>query len=245
MGNNRFAGFDKLTIEEQTEMMRDYLEEQVKIFIVGTSSFNEQNASFKAIAVSSILFHKLKEISKDRNVSFSKLTKEMLDKAFKNYNGQIMDYTAYFLKALDYQSESEKLATACDFAWNSAVQLMPYMKESTNYNCPNNPYMLYALNMIGVKRIISAQEFVDSKTNRINPYQLSSFKKEFERYFTEALNNNLQIEQIEGSGSLVKEIAAPKPNQALLGSPDSPLKALNEDVKRIGENVMPIIEGRG
>ncbi len=162
---------------------------------------------------------------------------DMQQYVLSNYNGFKYPPLELFTKGLGIMSESEKLATACDFAWSSAVQLMPYMKESTSYNSENK-HMLYALNMIGIKRIVAAQEFVDNKTNRINPYQLNSFKKEFERYFQEALKNNLRVEEIKGSGSLVKEIAAPKPNQALLGSSESPLKMIDENVKRISENIM-------
>jgi hypothetical protein len=237
MSNNRFAGFDKLTAQEQENMMKDYLEEQVKIFIVGTSSLNEQNASFKAIAVSNILFYKVKEMSKEKGISFSSLIKNMIKNSLRAYDGDIHDYTAFFLKSLGYVSETEKLATACDFAWKNLEPRLPRLVRSYNY-FSEDKHLLYALNRIGVERIAGAQEVVDMYNNKINKWELKSIKEDFYKYYAEALKKNLTLELVTGTGTLKSEIKSSKPNQALLGSPESPLKMIDENVKRISENIM-------
>jgi len=169
--------------------------------------------------------------------------KDVRKYVISNHKGFDYPSVTLFLDSLGIISESEKLATACDFAWKNLEPRLPRLVRSYNY-WSKDKYLLYALNRIGIERIAGAQEVVDMYTNKINNWELKAIKEDFYKYYAEALKKNLTLELVKGTGTLKNEIEAPKPNQALLGSNSTPLKALDEDVKRIGENVMEIIEGR-
>ena len=162
---------------------------------------------------------------------------DMQQHVLSNYSGFKYPPLELFTKGLGIMSETDKFATACEFAWKNLEVRLPYLKKVRNYKSEDK-YLLYALDRVGIERIIGAQEVVNDKSNKINSYELNGIKSDFYKYYTEALKNNSQLEMIEGDGSLIVEIEAAKPNQALLGSSESPLKMIDENVKRIGENIM-------
>lgn len=230
--------FNKLTKEQQESMMKEYLEGQIKMFIAGTSQLNEANATFKAKAVSAVLFFKLKEISKSREIPFSQLAKEMIEKGFSSYSGNISDYPSFFLKGLDYVSESEKLATQAENAWSNLLPRLPYMKETTSYNSTDTS-LIYALDRITIKRVVQSQKCTDSITNTIDGYLLSGLKKDFIRFYNEAQKNGSDIMQIEGTGSVKVEIEAERKPKALLGGLNRPqLNEFNENVNNIAVGIL-------
>jgi len=139
--------------------------------------------------------------------------KEIIPKQLKEY--VINNHKSYstpslrlFLEALDSITERK-----VDKAWKTVIEILPYMKETTTYKS-NDKYLLYAINEIGISYIIQSQQFVDTYTNKINPYQLNDIKKQFYKYYNYAKNNNLGIKQI-GNGIRTKNIITNIPKKLI------------------------------
>jgi len=193
--------FNTLDNQAKKDYLKKELNYKVEIFIIGTSAYNADNASKKAIAVTELLFIKLFQLSIEKKVSFREVMNAMIMNAYNNYSqtSKIMDYTAFLLNALNYQSENDKKQIQAENAFNRLLQkgLLFSIRDSGRYKSDDKT-LLAALKKTGLSYIQSQVKCLDG-INSMSDYSLNSIKKEFIKNYLDCLKTGTDIKVLIGS----------------------------------------------